>query len=176
MAFKSLPGIDTAERCGPPPPSPASPGGQVTGKLGSRGHFWTAWELGSPSLTPKPLCPRTPTSSASCPARSCPRLVPTKTHRCPLPPPPPRAGPSPGWQPGMAGQDGDDDPKAPTSPGWGSSPASHVLLHFHQLAGACSPLRGLRVPAGSDPSLPPALPKGAGEGEVIPRLRYYSRE
>ena len=61
------------------------------GKLGSRGHFWTAWELGSPSQTPNPLCPGPPhpaPAAQPCPAPgwSRPRCYMGETHRSPLPP------------------------------------------------------------------------------------------
>lgn len=62
-------------------------------------------------------------------------------------------------------------PKLP--PAQAGAPVQHLACFCTSIS---SPLWWLRVPVGSDPSLPPALPKGAEEGDVIPRLRYYSRE
>lgn len=67
-----------------------------------------------------------------------------------------------------AGSPGGDDPKAPTSPGWGSSPASRMPLHFHQLRRAHSPLRGLQALGGQTPHCPGCSPRAQGKGKSFP--------
>lgn len=98
--------------------------------------------LGSPSLTPNPLCPWAPPPSAGCPARSPPRLYLGETLGSPRHPAKP-APLCPGLDRAPAGSPGGGgDHKAAPSPGLCPSTSSDGL---RPLAGGCG-LRPLAAP------------------------------